>query len=134
MGDVVEVIQIRCRWCLDVFALCERCFRGQAYCSSTCRRAGTRRRQRAANARRQRSDEGRENHRDNQREHRARRRALANAVTDRGSATPSASSNVPPAGSTAGEGSTKYEEHQDTPLAGARSPVVVNSKREELRV
>ena len=73
MSDVVEVELLRCSRCKGVFAICVPCFRGQGYCSSSCREAGTRALHRAANARHQLSDDGRLDHRDRMRALRLRR-------------------------------------------------------------
>lgn len=82
-GAVDEaVVEIRCGWCSTLFHVCESCFRGQLYCSPTCRREGSRRRERRARARYRKSVEAREDHRDRMREHRRRQRA---SVMDHGS-------------------------------------------------
>lgn len=80
MSNVVEVELLRCSRCKGVFAVCLPCFRGQGYCSSSCREAGMRTLHRAANARHQLSDDGRLDHRDRMRALRVRR-----SVTDSGS-------------------------------------------------
>ncbi len=80
MSDVVEVELLRCSRCKGVFAICVPCFRGQGYCSSSCREAGMRSLRRAASARHQLSDDGRLDHRDRMRALRGRR-----SVTDSGS-------------------------------------------------
>jgi hypothetical protein len=80
VSDVVEVELLRCSRCEAVFTICLPCFRGQSYCSSSCREVGTRLCRRAANARHQRSDDGRLDHRDRMRALRLRR-----SVTDSGS-------------------------------------------------
>jgi hypothetical protein len=81
VSEIVEVELLRCSRCKCVFAICSSCFRGQGYCSSSCRAAGSRDLHRAANARHQQSDAGRLDHRDRMRALRDRRRS----VTDSGS-------------------------------------------------
>ena len=80
MSDVMEVELLRCSLCKGVFAICVPCFRGQGYCSPSCKDAGARAVRRAANSRHQRSDAGCLDHRDRMRALRERR-----SVTDAGS-------------------------------------------------
>ena len=72
MADVVEVEQLRCARCKELFVLCTSCFRGQAYCSPTCRVTSALEQHRIVNARHQESDDGRLDHRDRMRAHRKR--------------------------------------------------------------
>jgi hypothetical protein len=65
-----------------MFFICSHCYRGQRYCSDTCRAQARRQQRRAANGRHQRSEEGRLDHRDRQRAYRQRRAA---GVTDQSS-------------------------------------------------
>jgi hypothetical protein len=34
------LVEVCCRWCGERFYVCQRCWRGQAYCSEGCRRLG----------------------------------------------------------------------------------------------
>jgi len=77
--------EVRCGLCWTIFYLCRCCDRGQRYCQDLCRKEARRRSSRAAGGRHQASDEGRLDHRDRQRAYRARRRAIAPAVTHQGS-------------------------------------------------
>jgi hypothetical protein len=75
--------QARCGICEQLFFVCRRCDRGQAYCGDGCRRAGRRRAQRAAHLRHRRSTEGLLDRRDHQQAYRER---LLLRVMDTGSA------------------------------------------------
>ena len=77
------LVEIRCGWCQQLFALCEAHWRGHLYCSTSCRAKGARRRKREARARHERSEEARLDHRDRQRAYRERQRSTR--VTDHGS-------------------------------------------------
>jgi hypothetical protein len=92
--DLVELFKRRCRWCRRRFGVCERCFRGQRYCSPRCRKKGARKRARRRNRRYQRKKEGRANNRKRQREFRRRRRAR---VTDAASGVDGRSGSTLPA-------------------------------------
>jgi hypothetical protein len=72
---VVEVERLRCAHCKALFSVCTSCFRGQAYCSASCRATSARAIRRAANDRDQKSEEGRKDHRDRQRDYVARKKA-----------------------------------------------------------
>ncbi len=69
-----------------MFFICSHCYRGQRYCSATCRVQARGQQRRAANGRHQRSEEGRLDHRDRQRAYRCRRAAAG--VTDQSSGEP----------------------------------------------
>ena len=56
-----------------MFWICQRCYRGQRYCSDRCRVKTRRQQRREANRRHQQSREGRLDHRDRQRAYRLRR-------------------------------------------------------------
>jgi hypothetical protein len=72
-----------CRSCRVLFSVCNPCDRGQAYCSSGCRRAARARQTRATNARYLATEAGRTSNRDRQRRFRERRRGPS--VTDHSS-------------------------------------------------
>jgi hypothetical protein len=80
-GALIELFELRCRWCRGLFGVCERCYRGQRYCSSSCRRKGRRRRARARNRRYQRRKKGRTNNQKRQKEFRRRRKARVTDAT-----------------------------------------------------
>ena len=111
MGEVVEVVEIRCHECLALFFVCEPCFRGHGYCAEECRVTARRRQLRAANARHQRTEEGREDHRDRQRELRRRQRERS-GVTDQGSAIYPADFTVSPADAFVGDRSNTDEQSE----------------------
>jgi hypothetical protein len=77
VAEVVEVEQHRCALCKALFVVCTSCFRGQAYCSASCRSSSSRSRHRAASDLHQRGDDGRKDHRDRQRAYEARKKAAA---------------------------------------------------------
>ena len=68
--------QIACRLCNQVMAVCQRCWRGQAYCSPLCSAEGRRRSLLAAGMRRRQTEDARERARIRQQRCRERRRAL----------------------------------------------------------
>jgi len=110
-GALVELFELRCRWRRDRFGVCERCYRGQRYCSSSCRRKGRRRRARACNRRYQRRKKARTSNRKRQQEFRTRRKAR---VTD--AATGVGGSPSPDLSATDHEGAP---EHVGAPPEGA---------------
>jgi len=83
--DLVPLRERTCRFadCQKIFYFCERCDRGQRYCSPGCRDAARKPRHRAAVAKYQRTPHGRRRHAGHQRAFRERQRATAqNKVTD----------------------------------------------------
>jgi len=76
-----------CGWsaCGRLFFICSHGYRGQRYCSATCRVQARRPQRRVANRRHQQSAEGRLDHRDRQRAYRCRQAA---GVTDQSSGAP----------------------------------------------
>lgn len=68
--------KLLCAVCRTLTQLCGSCFRGQRYCSASCRLAARRRSLRAAGKRYQRTETGRLKHAARQRAYAARRRAL----------------------------------------------------------
>ena len=66
--------------CGVIFFVCQHCDRGQAYCSSACRKHARLLQNRQSNRRHQQSEEGRLDHRDRQRAYRLRRASIN--VTD----------------------------------------------------
>ena len=77
---VLLLIEIRCQWCDICFFICQRCFRGQAYCGDKCRIAGKRHKHREAQRRYRRSRKGKDAHR---RAEQRRRKGLKKSMTDR---------------------------------------------------
>ena len=68
--------KLQCAVCRTLTQLCGSCFRGQRYCSDSCRLAARRRSLRAAGKRYQRTETGRLKHAARQRAYAARRRAI----------------------------------------------------------
>jgi hypothetical protein len=85
MASEVPFRQLFCRsaTCGVMFFICRRCYRGQAYCSDSCRHTMRRQQRRKANRRYQQDLEIRLDHRDRQREYRKRR--CQSRVTDQSS-------------------------------------------------
>ena len=79
MADVIEVEELRCTRCALPFGVCTPCFRGQGYCSPTCRDASVREMHRAANDRYQKSEHGRLDHADRMQAYRERLEAAGAA-------------------------------------------------------
>lgn len=73
----------RASGCGALFWVCRSCWRGQAYCTSSCRSGERLVQRRRANQRHRRSADGRADHRDRQRRYRQRR--SSESVTDQGS-------------------------------------------------
>ena len=73
-------LQRRCRWCDAVFCICRRCFRGQAYCCTTCRLYGRRKNHREAQRRYRQTEKGKKAHREaeNRRRHGLNQKNLKN--------------------------------------------------------
>ena len=73
-GEYVFLLVLHCRapGCHNTFLLCTHCYRGQAYCSPSCRQRSRILQLRAANARHQRTEPGRLDHNDRQRAYRRR--------------------------------------------------------------
>lgn len=71
---VLELREIVCMWCGEVFWLCSACDRGQRYCSEECRRARRAERLRAYRKKYARSESGRKNNRQRQRRFRLHQR------------------------------------------------------------
>ncbi len=67
-----KLIIVCCRLCDKWFCICQCCWRGQAYCSAPCRRAGRLRSHREAQWRYRKTEKGRKAHRlaENRRRHR----------------------------------------------------------------
>jgi len=70
--DLVELFRRRCLWCGRLFGVCERCFRGQRYCSELCRKRSRREQGRERNRRYLDTEQGRESNRNRQRQYRQR--------------------------------------------------------------
>ncbi len=64
-GGIPMLICIsRCRWCGGEFSCCRSCWRGQAYCSDSCRLKGYRRNRRKAKRLYRQTYEGKKQHRE----------------------------------------------------------------------
>ena len=65
------LVEVCCHWCKVSFCVCQRCWRGQAYCSEECRRLGRRRVHREAQRRYRQTMGGKKAHRqaENRRRH-----------------------------------------------------------------
>lgn len=72
--------QVECDWCHKIFCVCQRCWRGQAYCSKGCRIAGARRAHRKAQRRYRQTSYGQKAHREAER--RRRMRIIKKTVDD----------------------------------------------------
>lgn len=80
-----EGFEISCKTCLDLFWICRPCYRGQRYCSKSCRRTSRSESQRQSRRKHQQSPEGRADHRDRQRAYRHRLLTrLSSPVMDQG--------------------------------------------------
>ena len=77
--------KIRCRWCGHFFYVCQHCWRGQAYCSCSCRLFSQRQSRRLAQQKYRRTEKGKCRHREAEK----RRRMRQNEKTmDDASSTP----------------------------------------------
>ena len=77
--------EIRCRWCGQIFYVCQHCWRGQAYCSDVCRQSSQRQSRRRAQQNYRRTEKGQRRHREAEK----RRRMRQNKKTmDDASSTP----------------------------------------------
>lgn len=77
--------QVECHWCYKIFYVCQRCWRGQAYCSEGCSRAGAHHAHREAQRRYRQTSYGREAHREAERRRRMR---IIKKTVDDGTSTP----------------------------------------------
>jgi len=59
----MKLICVICRCCKKPFCVCQRCWRGQAYCSDACRRAGYLQSHRKAQHRYRQTENGKKVHR-----------------------------------------------------------------------
>ncbi len=66
----LELVQICCRQCGIYFAICRKCFRGEAYCSDSCRNKGYQRLHRDAQKRYREKKKGKQKHRQAERRRR----------------------------------------------------------------
>ena len=77
--------EIRCKWCGQIFYVCQHCWRGQAYCSDVCRQSSQRQSRRRAQQKYRRTEKGKRRHREAEK----RRRIRQNKKTvDDASSTP----------------------------------------------
>ena len=86
--EKILLCEIKCKHCHLQFPICQSCFHGQCYCSSTCRTTAQKRAHRKAQQKYRQTDKGRESHRQAE----TRRRVLKNqknskTVDDRGTTT-----------------------------------------------
>ncbi len=58
----LELVQIYCRQCGLYFSICRKCYRGQTYCSDSCRNKGYRRLHRDAQKRYREKEKGKQTH------------------------------------------------------------------------
>lgn len=65
-------LRLSCRFCGLGFTICHQCFRGQSYCSASCRQQGRRRIVRNAGQKYGQTSAGRESHRKRQRKYRTK--------------------------------------------------------------
>ena len=72
----VQLREIECRWCGQVFFVCQRCDFGRRYCGKRCRRRARERGARRARRDYARSPKGRLRNRERQRRHRNRLRSV----------------------------------------------------------
>ena len=68
---ILLLVEVCCRWCEVSFCVCQRCWRGQAYCSEECGRLGRGRTHREAQRRYRQTPKGKKAHRqaENRRRH-----------------------------------------------------------------
>lgn len=59
---MIQLIGVICRWCNTGFCVCRYCWRGQAYCSDSCRIAGYRRSHRRAQHHYRQTPKGKRSH------------------------------------------------------------------------
>ncbi len=59
---ILLLVEVSCRWCGADFCVCQRCWRGQAYCSEKCRRSGRWRVHREAQRRYRQTPKGKKAH------------------------------------------------------------------------
>lgn len=91
-GVVLRQLFCRAADCGAMFFICLSCYRGQTYCSQSCRQKSRQEQLRQANRRYQRSWEARLDHRDRQRAYRLRRCR----VTDQSSLAPDSCGRMDP--------------------------------------
>jgi hypothetical protein len=60
----LHLLVITCRWCDFPFYFCRACWRGHAYCSDFCRKAGNLKNRREAQRRYRQTDKGKKQHRE----------------------------------------------------------------------
>ncbi len=78
--EIILLKAVSCRRCGRVFYICRSCWRGQAYCRSSCRKKSQREAHRLAQQRYRRTAKGRETHR--QAERRRRMQVSEETVAD----------------------------------------------------
>lgn len=83
---VVRLIEIQCRWCSEIFYICQSCWRGQAYCSEECRSASKRKAHQEAQKRYRKTEKGKKAHREAENRRRmGLSKKIKKNVDDRGS-------------------------------------------------
>ncbi len=76
----VFLLKITCRWCQQIFYTCHSCWRGQCYCSNTCKILGYRRNRQKRQRKYRKSEKGKKTHRKN--ENNRKKRLAAKKVGD----------------------------------------------------
>ena len=74
--DIQFVLLVECRHCRHVFSVCRFCWRGQAYCSESCRISRSRSLHSQAQRRYRSTDRGRESHRQAEQRRRQRQKTV----------------------------------------------------------
>lgn len=69
----VYLKELQCRWCEQIFYICQSCWRGQAYCCDACRVTAFRIAKQNRQRKYRRTAKGRQRHRRNERKRRMRR-------------------------------------------------------------
>lgn len=70
--DEEYLLEITCRWCGKSFHVCHSCWRGQGYCSDTCKRLGYRKKRQKRQRKYRRTETGKKTHRRNENERKKR--------------------------------------------------------------
>ncbi len=76
----MKLISVKCRWCQINFYICRSCWRGQAYCSDSCRRFGYLRSHRKSQQKYRQTEKGKKAHcqSENRRRHRKKSPEIKN--------------------------------------------------------
>jgi len=71
MADVY-ILELTCRWCGNPFHVCHSCWRGQGYCSDSCKILGYRKKKRKRQRKYRRTEKGKKTRRKNENERKKR--------------------------------------------------------------